>query len=84
MTVGRTAECARIELLLDAARRGQSGAVVLRGEAGIGKSVLLRYAADRAAEMRVLEARGVESESELPFAGLSELRRPRRSSGRQG
>ena len=76
MTVGRTAECARIELLLDAARRGQSGAVVLRGEAGIGKSVLLRYAADRAAEMTVLEARGVESESELPFAGLSELLRP--------
>lgn len=76
MPVGRTAECDRIELLLDAARHGRSGAVILRGEAGIGKSVLLRYAADRAADMKVLEARGVESESELPFAGLSELLRP--------
>lgn len=74
--VGRTAECARIELLLDAARHGRSGAVLLRGEAGIGKSFLLRHAADRATEMRVLEARGVESESELPFAALSELLRP--------
>jgi DNA-binding CsgD family transcriptional regulator len=73
--IGRTTECARIELLLDTVRRGRSGALVLRGEAGIGKSVLLRFAADRAAEMRVLEARGIESESELPFASLSELLR---------
>jgi tetratricopeptide (TPR) repeat protein len=73
--IGRVSECARIDLLLDAARRGRSGALVLRGEAGIGKSILLRYAADRAAEMRVLETRGVESESELPFASLSELLR---------
>lgn len=74
--VGRTTECARIELLLDSARRGRSGALVLWGEAGIGKSVLLRYAADRSVNIRVLEARGVESESELPFASLSELLRP--------
>jgi len=74
--VGRRAECARIDLLLDTACRGLSGALVLRGEAGIGKSVLLRYAADRATEMRVLEAQGIESESELPFAGLSDLLRP--------
>jgi len=76
MPVGRVAECGRIELLLDAVRRGQSGALVLRGEAGIGKSTLLRHAADRAADMTVLEARGVDSESELAFAGLSELLRP--------
>jgi DNA-binding CsgD family transcriptional regulator len=63
-------------LLLDTARRGRSGALILRGEAGIGKSVLLRYAAGRAAGMLVLEARGIECESELPFAGLSELLRP--------
>ena len=75
-TVGRTTECARIDLLLDTARRGCSGALVLRGEAGIGKSVLLRYATEHATGMTVLEARGVESESELPFASLSELLRP--------
>ncbi|MEA2149084.1 MAG: hypothetical protein QOD69_914 [Solirubrobacteraceae bacterium] len=74
--VGRTTECARIGLLLDTARRGRSGALVLRGEAGIGKSVLLRYAADQANGMTVQWACGVQSESELPFASLSELLRP--------
>ena len=74
--VARSVERARIDRLLEAARTGRSDAVILRGEAGIGKSTLLRHAADRAAGMTVLEARGVESESELPFAALSELLRP--------
>src|SRR5262245_27362616 len=76
MLVGRPGECARVDLLLEAARQGRSGALVLRGEPGIGKSALLRYAAERANEMRVLEMRGIESEPELPFAGLSDLFRP--------
>jgi DNA-binding CsgD family transcriptional regulator len=76
MLVGRTGECARIELLLDAARRGRGGALVLCGEAGVGKTALLRQAAQQAAGFRVLGAQGVESEMELPFAGLSDLLRP--------
>jgi DNA-binding CsgD family transcriptional regulator/tetratricopeptide (TPR) repeat protein len=73
---GRDAERAAIGALLEAARRSQSGAVVVRGEPGIGKTVLLEDARDRAADMHVLTARGVESESELPFAALHQLIRP--------
>jgi len=64
--------------MLDRARRGESGALVLRGEAGMGKSALLAYAAaaGRTAEMMVLAVTGVEWESELAFAGLHGLLRP--------
>jgi hypothetical protein len=48
----------------------------VRGEPGIGKTTLLRYAIGRAEGMRVLRARGVETEAELPFAGLHELLQP--------
>jgi DNA-binding NarL/FixJ family response regulator len=73
---GRDAERARIWELLEAARASRSGALVIRGEAGIGKSALLADARDRAEDMHVLNAGGVESESELPFAGLHQLLRP--------
>ena len=76
MLYGRGRECARIADLVLAARAGRSGALVLRGEAGIGKSTLLGHAADLAAGMLVLGARGIETESELPFAGLHRLLRP--------
>jgi DNA-binding CsgD family transcriptional regulator len=76
MLLGRDAEDARISGLLAAARTGQSGALVLRGEPGIGKSALLDRAVEHASDMTVLRARGVESESELPFAGLAELLAP--------
>src|SRR5215211_6720215 len=76
MLLGREAECARIDELLAGARRGSSGALVLRGEPGIGKSALLAYARERAADMLVLSANGAESEAELPFAGLSQLVSP--------
>lgn len=76
MLVGRAGECARVDVLLEAARQGRSGALVLRGEPGVGKTALLRYAAEQARGMRILETSGIESESHLPFAGLSDLFRP--------
>jgi DNA-binding CsgD family transcriptional regulator len=74
--VGRELECARIDALLSDARAGQSGAIVVRGEPGIGKTALLEYAATQGNGLRVLRTEGVESESELPFAALHELSRP--------
>ena len=66
-----------IDRLLADAGNLRSGALVVRGEVGVGKSALLAYAADRAAgKMRVLWGFGVESESELAFAGLHQLARP--------
>jgi DNA-binding CsgD family transcriptional regulator len=76
MLVGRELECARIDAVLDAARGRRSGALVLRGEAGIGKTALLEYAVAQAGDFRVLRALGVESEAELPFAALQQLLRP--------
>lgn len=76
MLLGRTAERARIDALLAGCRSGLGGALVLEGEAGIGKTALLEYAADQATEMRVLRSRGIESESRLPFRGLWDLVRP--------
>ena len=76
MLYGRDPERARIGELLDAARDSRSGALVLRGEPGIGKTALLADTLERAADMQVLSARGVESESELPFAALHQLLRP--------
>ncbi len=74
--IGREADCRAIDALLDAARSGRGAALLLRGEAGIGKTALLGYAVGRARGMTVLAARGIESESEIPFSGLSELLRP--------
>ena len=77
MTVyGREAEARAILALLDNARAGRSGALAVRGQAGIGKTALLRLAADAAADMTVLRATAVETEAELPFAGLHLLLRP--------
>src|SRR5947207_9119136 len=72
MLHGRSAETARIDELLTAARDGRSGALVIRGEAGVGKTALLDYAA-AAAGMRILRGTGIESEAELPFAALQLL-----------
>jgi DNA-binding CsgD family transcriptional regulator len=76
MLRGRRAEQERVDALLAAARDGVSGALVVRGEPGIGKTALLEYAAQRAGGMRVLRGAGIESEAELPFAGLHLLLRP--------
>src|SRR5690348_9309348 len=75
MLHGRSAETARIDKLPAAARDGRSGALVIRGEAGVGKTALLDYAS-AAAGMRVLRGTGIESEAELPFAALQLLLRP--------
>jgi DNA-binding CsgD family transcriptional regulator len=69
----RTAECAKLDGLLTSARAGKSEAFVLRGEAGIGKTALLDYVAGHATGCRIVRASGVESEMELPFAGLHQL-----------
>ena len=62
-----------LELLLAGVRDGSSGVLVLRGEAGIGKTALLEHAAQSAADMHVARVTGVESEMELGFAGLHQL-----------
>ncbi|MFC5827279.1 AAA family ATPase, partial [Nonomuraea insulae] len=71
MLYGREAVQSVIGELLE----GRSGALVVRGEAGIGKSALLEYAAAKA-QARVLRVNGVESEADLPFAALHLLLRP--------
>ena len=74
---GRAHECAAIDRLLERVRGGRSGSLVVRGEAGIGKTALLAYAAERAREnMTVLAVTGVEGESDLAFAGLHGLLLP--------
>jgi DNA-binding CsgD family transcriptional regulator len=76
MFVGRERERARIDRLLQEARAGKSGALLLHGEAGIGKTALMRWAIGQATGLRVLRARGIETESDIPFAGLAELVTP--------
>ena len=76
MLYGRDVELARIDALLEGARESRSGVLVLLGEPGVGKSRLLAHAVERAEGMRVLRAVGLESESELAFAGLYQLLRP--------
>lgn len=72
--VGRRPELDAVDRLLDRARSAQSGVVVVRGEAGIGKTALLLHARERAAStFRVEQVIGVESETQLAFAGLHQL-----------
>jgi predicted ATPase len=74
--VGRTRERSELEAVLEAARHGRSTALVVHGEAGIGKTTLLDEAVAAAPDFRVLRARGYESESDIPFAGLLDLLTP--------
>ncbi|MFI5694696.1 AAA family ATPase [Kribbella sp. NPDC051586] len=74
--LGRHAECGAVDRLLDAVRAGQSQVLVVRGEAGMGKSALLEYAQRRASGCRVVRASGVEYETELAYAGLHQLCAP--------
>src|SRR3954454_2431471 len=74
--LGRRTECEALDRLLADVRAGQSRVLVLRGDAGVGKSALLEYAMERAAPCRVARAIGGESEMELPFSGLHQLCAP--------
>lgn len=73
MLRGRDAECRTLDELLAMARSGHSGVLVIRGEPGIGKSALLDYAAENSPGFQVIRIAGVETEMELPFAGLHQL-----------
>ncbi|MGH8880073.1 MAG: AAA family ATPase, partial [Stackebrandtia sp.] len=73
---GRDTEIADIDRLLNRVRDGGSGTRILRGEAGIGKSALLAYAADQSGDLKVLRSTGIEFEAEFPYAGLHMLLRP--------
>jgi DNA-binding CsgD family transcriptional regulator len=73
MLIGRERERGQLDSLLREARRGRGRALVLRGSAGIGKTVLLDYAVQQASGFQVLHYTAVESEAELPFAGLQAL-----------
>jgi DNA-binding CsgD family transcriptional regulator len=70
---GRASECALLDDLVSAIRRGESRSLVLRGEAGIGKTALLEYLIASAPDLTIVRAMGVESDMELPFAGLHQL-----------
>ncbi|HEX3814293.1 MAG TPA: AAA family ATPase [Mycobacteriales bacterium] len=70
---GRRGECEALDRQLRGIAGGQSSVLVLRGEAGVGKSALLEYVAERASGCRVVRAVGVQSEMELAFAGLHQL-----------
>ena len=76
MLVDRLPERAALGGLLDAARAGRSGVLVLRGEPGVGKTALLDWAVESAAGLRVVRVAGVESEMELAFAALQQLCAP--------
>ncbi|WP_346137260.1 ATP-binding protein, partial [Lentzea roselyniae] len=73
---GRRSECEALDRLLMDTRSGRSQVLVLRGEAGIGKSALVEYLVERAEGCRIARARGVESEMEPAFAGLHQLCTP--------
>src|SRR5262249_42200772 len=74
--IGRQIECEALDAVLADALASRSRAVVLRGEAGAGKSALLGYVSERVAGWHVASSTGVESELELPFSALHQLCAP--------
>ena len=74
--LGRATECVLLDDLVSAIRRGEGRSLVLRGEAGIGKTALLQYLVESASDLTVLRAVGVESEMELAYASLHQLCAP--------
>ncbi|HYB30906.1 MAG TPA: AAA family ATPase [Solirubrobacteraceae bacterium] len=74
--LGRAQECAALDDLVAAIRRGESRSLVLRGEAGIGKTALLEYLVESGSDLNVVRAAGVESEMELAYASLHQLCAP--------
>jgi DNA-binding CsgD family transcriptional regulator len=76
MLVGRDREQMVLNEVLASARAAQGRVLAIVGEPGIGKSAMLAYAEEHAGGMNVLRARGVQSEVQIPFAGLFDLLRP--------
>jgi DNA-binding CsgD family transcriptional regulator len=74
--IGRRRECGTLDRLIEAVRAGESRALVVRGEPGVGKTVLLDYLAGQARRFRVARAVGMQTEMELAFAGLHQLCAP--------
>jgi DNA-binding CsgD family transcriptional regulator len=74
--VGRLAECGMLDRLVEAVCAGESRALVLCGEPGVGKTALLQHLIRGAAACRVVQTAGVQSEMELAFAGLHQLCAP--------
>ena len=74
--IDRHAECGVLDGLLETIRAGESRALVVSGEAGVGKTALLEYLSEQASDCRLARAAGVQSEMELPFAGLHQLCAP--------
>jgi DNA-binding CsgD family transcriptional regulator len=74
--LGRRRETARLERVIADVRAGSSAVLVLRGAPGIGKTALLDHVAEEAADCRVVRASGVQSEMEIPYAGLHQLCAP--------
>src|SRR4051795_9923240 len=74
--LGRAGECDVLDRVVSGVRAGQSRVLVLRGEPGVGKSALLAHLSASAEGCRIARAAGVESEMELPFAGLHALCAP--------
>src|SRR3982074_3824216 len=73
---GRRSERDVLDRVIEAVRAGESRALVVRGEPGVGKTALLEYLVEQASDCRVERAAGVQSEMELAFAGLHLLLAP--------
>ncbi len=73
---GRQAECETLAGLVNGVKRGESAVLVVRGEAGTGKTALLDYAAGLATGLRVGRAARAEPEAELAYSGLHQLCAP--------
>jgi DNA-binding NarL/FixJ family response regulator len=76
LLLGRQSECQTLDRLVQAVLAGQSQALILRGEPGVGKSALLGYAIGRASGCHVVRVVGVQSEMELPYAALHQMCAP--------
>ena len=74
--LGRQREREALERLLEAARGGHGGVLVVHGEAGVGKTALLECAVEAGREIRVARTAGVEGEMELAYAALQQLSAP--------
>jgi DNA-binding CsgD family transcriptional regulator len=71
--LGREREREVLDRLLDGGRGGRGGVLVVHGEAGVGKTALLEYAAEAGREFRIARTSGVEAEMELPYAAVQQL-----------